>query len=305
MKTRLLIITIIAGFSILSCQNITGNASVDNTKESDTTNIPELINFLDPNQIDSIVNLDNGLKRLKGIKSVPRDSDDFKKENLDKMYWVHKSIINSDFRGASFRSGRCSNLKAQNSDFRAADIRWTLFDGSNLSNCNFDQSRLFHVHVNYADLSNSTFRGANMFGMEGRFAILRNCDMTGALMKDSEFVEADFTGSKAVKATLIRAVLKDSKLDSTDFSYANFTGGGLEGSSFVNANLRHANFQGGHLQGVDLSGADIKDCYFFGTEFEGTNLNNAKNIPEEIKEFIDEKGFATGIWQDIKQTDKK
>ncbi len=305
MKTRLLIITIIAGFTFLSCQNLTGNVSNDATKESDTTNIPELINFLEPNQIDSIVNLDNGLKRLKGFISIPRDSDDFRKENLDKVYWVNKSIINGDFRGASFRSTRCSNLKAQKSDFRAADIRWSLFDGSNLTNCKFDQSRLFHVHVNYADLTSSTFRGANMFGMEGRFAVLRNCDMTGALLKDSEFLNADFTGSKAIKAKLIRAVLKDSKLDSTDFSFADFTGGGLEGSSFINAKLRHANFQGGHLQGVDLSGADLKGCYFFGTEFEGTNMNNAKNIPEEIKGFIDEKGFATGIWQDIKQTDKK
>jgi uncharacterized protein YjbI with pentapeptide repeats len=286
---------------ILSCQNKGLKSSASNNIESDTINIPELINFLEEDQLDSIISLDNGYVCLKGIKAVPRDSDDFRRENLDKIFWDHNKIRKADFRGASFRSARCANTDFSGSDFRAADIRWTLFDGSNLTHCNFDQSRLFHVHVNYADLSYSTFRGANMFGMEGHFAKLRHCDMTGALLKDTEFVEADFTGSKAVKAKLIRAVLKDSKLDSVDFSFADFTGGGLEGSSFKNAKLRHANFQGGHLQGADFSGADLYGCNFFGTEFESTNFNNAKNIPEPIKPFINEEGFATGIWQDMSQ----
>ncbi len=298
-KNIIIALFFLSGF--FSCNSTGGSVENSTGKESDTTNIPELINFLEDNQLDSIINLDNGLKCLKGIKAVPKDSDDFRRENLDKVYWNHESIVRGDFRGSSFRSARCADLKAPFSDFRAADIRWTIFDGSDLSHCNFDQARLFHVHVNYANLSNSTFRGANMFGMEGHFTKLRNCDMTGALMKDSEFVEADFTGSRAVKAKLIRAVLKDSKLDSTDFSFADFTGGGLEGSTFINAKLRHANFQGGHLQGADLRGADLYGCNFFGTEFEGTNLKGAKNIPEEIKEFIDEKGYATGIWQDMKQ----
>ena len=270
----------------------------------DTTNLPELAVFLELNEIQKIIDQEtlllNGKKRFKGIKSIPQNGDDFRKDSLDEAYWPKVSVIEGDFRGASIRSARCNDGNYRKSDFRVADIRWTIFDGSIMDSINFEQSRLFHVKVNYVPLSNSNFRGANMFGMEGHFTTMRNCDFSGALMKDSEFLESDLTGSKGIKAKLFRAVLLKSKLDSCDFSYADFTGAGLEESSFINTRLWYANFQGGHLQGTNLSGADLKGCNFFGTEFENTNFNGAINIPKEIEGFIDENGFATGIWQDTK-----
>lgn len=270
----------------------------------DTTDLPELAVFLEADQILQIINeettLLNGNKRYKGIKSIPQDGDDFRRDSLDEVYWPRTSVIEGDFRGVSIRSGRCQEGNYRKSDFRAADVRWTIFDGSIMDSINFRQSRLFHVKVNYAKLSNSNFKGANMFGMEGHFAKLRACDFTGALMKDSEFLDSDFTGSIAVKAKLFRAVLLKSKLDSCDFSYADFTGAGLEESSFINSRLWHANFQGGHLQGTNFEGADLKGCNFFGTEFENTNFKGAINIPKEIKPFINKEGLATGVWQDTK-----
>jgi len=270
----------------------------------DTTNLPELAVFLEPYQLNAIIDeettLLNGKKRYKGITAIPQNGDDFRRDSLDEVYWPKASVIEGDFRGASIRSGRCMDGNYRKSDFRAADVRWTIFDGSIMDSINFQQSRLFHVKVNYVPLSNSNFRGANMFGMEGHFTTMRNCDFSGALMKDSEFLESDLTGSVGIKAKLFRAVLIKSKLDSCDFSYADFTGAGLEESSFVNSRLWYANFQGGHLQGTDLRGADLKGCNFFGTEFEGTNFKGAKNIPKEILGFIDENGLATGVWQDTK-----
>ncbi len=270
----------------------------------DTTSLPELAIFLESDQLQVIIDeetaLSSGKKRHKGIKSIPQNGDDFRRDSLDEVYWPNVSVIEGDFRGASIRSGRCQDGNYRKSDFRVADVRWTIFDGSIMDSINFKQSRLFHVKVNYATLSNSNFRGANMFGMEGHFTKMRNCDFSGALMKDSEFLDSDLTGSIAIKAKLFRAVLLKSKLDSCDFSYADFTGAGLEESSFINSRLWYANFQGGHLQGTNFEGADLKGCNFFGTEFENTNFKNAKNIPDEIKGFIDENGLATGIWQDTK-----
>ncbi len=270
----------------------------------DTTDLPELAVFLEPDQLQAIINkktfLSNGKERYKGIIAIPQDGDDFRRDSLDEVYWPKVSVIEGDFRGASIRSGRCMDGDYRKSDFRVADVRWTIFDGSIMDSINFQQSRLFHVKVNYVPLSNSNFRGANMFGMEGHFTTMRNCDFSGALMKDSEFLESDLTGSVGIKAKLFRAVLIKSKLDSCDFSYADFTGAGLEESSFVNSRLWYANFQGGHLQGTDLRGADLKGCNFFGTEFENTNFKGAINIPKEIEEFIDENGLATGVWQDTK-----
>lgn len=272
--------------------------------EPDTTDLPKLAIFLEPEQIQDIIEKEelllNGKKRFKGIKAIPQNGDDFRESYLDEVYWPNVSVIEGDFRGASIRSGRCMDGNYRKSDFRVADVRWTIFDGSIMDSINFEQSRLFHVKVNYVPLSNSNFRGANMFGMEGHYTKMRNCDFSGALMKDSEFLESDLTGSIGIKAKLFRAVLLNSKLDSCDFSYADFTGAGLEESSFINSRLWYANFQGGHLQGTNLSGADLKGCNFFGTEFESTNFNGAINIPLEIQGFIDEYGFATGIWQDKK-----
>jgi uncharacterized protein YjbI with pentapeptide repeats len=89
----------------------------------------------------------------------------------------------------------------------------------------------------------------------------------------------------------------DSKVDSCDFSYSDFTGGGLEGASFINSRLLGCNFQGAHLQGVDFTGADLKDCYFFGAEFENTIFKDAINIPKIIKKMIvDDK--ITGLCND-------
>ena len=269
--------------------------------EPDTTDLPELAVFLEADQLNAIIDeettLSNGKKRYRGFIAVPQDKDDFRRDSLDEVYWPRVSVIEGDFRGASIRSGRCQDGNYRKADFRGADVRWTNFDGSIMDSINFNQSRLFHVKVNNVPLSNSSFRGANMFGMEGHYTTMRNCDFSGALMKDSEFLDSDLTGSIGVKTKLFRAVLIDSKLDSCDFSYADFTGAGLEKSSFINSRLWYANFQGGHLQGSNFEGADLKGCNFFGAELENTNFKNAINIPEDIKGFIDENGMATGIWQ--------
>ncbi|MEN8139202.1 MAG: pentapeptide repeat-containing protein [Bacteroidota bacterium] len=288
-----------------SCSNMSSSA-VEQLfpNQPDTTSLPELAIFLEPHQIQSIIDeesfLSNGKKRHKGIKAIPQNGDDFRLDSLDEVYWPKINVIEGDFRGASIRSARCTDGNYRKSDFRVADIRWSIFDRSTMDSINFQQSRLFHVKVNHVPLSNSNFRGANMFGMEGHHTTMRNCDFSGALMKDSEFLESDLTGSTGIKTKLFRAVLIKSKLDSCDFSYADFTGAGLEESSFINTRLWYANFQGGHLQGTDFRGADLKGCNFFGTEFENTNFKGAVNIPKEIKRFINKEGLATGVWQDTK-----
>ena len=308
MKYFILVFSFLALNSLLfSCGNSTVNAPVSKLfpNKPDTTDLLELAVFLEPDQLDAIINeetfLINGKKRYKGFIAVPQDQDDFRRDSLDEVYWPKTSVIEGDFRGASIRSGKCYAGNYRKSDFRAADVRWTVFDYSIMDSINFDQSRLFHVKVNHVPLSNSSFRGANMFGMEGHHTEMRNCDFSGALMKDSEFLKSDLTGSIGIKTKLFRAVLIESKLDSCDFSYADFTGAGLERSSFVNSRLHHTNFQGSHLQGTNFSGADLKNCNFFGAALENTNFNNAINIPNEIKPFIDKNGFATGVWQESRK----
>ncbi|MEN8249020.1 MAG: pentapeptide repeat-containing protein [Bacteroidota bacterium] len=285
--------------------NTPSNVEILFPNPPDTTQLLEIAEFLEPEEVNKIIDeetfLQTGRKRYKGIMEVPQNRDDFRRDSLDEVYWPRTSVIEGDFRGASIRSARCYDGNYRKSDFRVADIRWSIFDGSVMDSANFQQSKLFHVKVNHVPLSNSNFRGANMFGMEGHHTTMRNCDFSGALMKDSEFLDSDLTGSTGIKTKLFRAVLLKSKLDSCDFSYADFTGAGLEESSFIDSRLWYANFQGAHLQGTDFSGADLKGVNFFGAEFESTNFNNAINVPKEIRKMKDENGMVTGVAHDNNQ----
>ncbi|OQX77380.1 MAG: hypothetical protein B6D61_07260 [Bacteroidetes bacterium 4484_249] len=264
----------------------------------DTTNMFYLSNFTSKDIRKSVVNekifLEDGTVRKKGIIAVPQDYDDFRFADLDEVYWKGEHVIGGDFRGTSFRSAKCNGGVFTNSDFRFCDVRWSAFNNSDLSNCKFCRATLFRMFVNDANLENSNFRGANMFGVQGHRANFRNCNFTNALMKESEFLEADFTGSIAVNVKFIITVFTGAKLDSTDLSYSDFTGAGLEDVSFVHSRIIDAEFRGAHLQGADFTGADLKGCNFFAAEFVNTIFTDAINIPKGIEELIED-GKITGL----------
>jgi uncharacterized protein YjbI with pentapeptide repeats len=132
-----------------------------------------------------------------------------------------------------------------------------------------------------------------MFGMEGHHAVLRNSNMTNALMKDAEFPEADLTHCLFVNTRLIRAVMTGSDFEYSNCSFADFSGGGLDKTSFKNTLLKNANFQGARLHNADFEGADLEGTYFYGAHLGETNFAGAKNIPDEIKEMLVD-GKASG-----------
>ena len=282
----------------MGCDNIYSSSNSIFTAPPDTTNMLYLVNYTDKDIIKSVIEettyLENGKVRNEGIIYVPLDYDDFKKADIDEVYWNNTSIIGGDFRGASFRSAHCDGANFSNSDFRFCDVRWTDLNNSTLTNCDFSRATLFRMHVNDSDLEGSDFRGANMFGVIGHRSNFRNCDFTNSLMKESEFTDADFTGSIAVKVKFIITVFAGAKMDSTDLSYTDFTGAGLEEVSFINARIIEGDFRGAHLQEANFTGADLKGCNFFAAEFVNTIFSDAINIPEGIKELIVD-GKITGV----------
>jgi len=262
----------------------------------DTSNLIKLANFLSDDDVIKLAKADNGMKTYQAIDAVPQNGDDFRFDTLDDRYWKGTISKYSDFRAASFRSSDCSESDFSNSDFRVADIRWTSFFFSNLDSCDFSQSKMFHVHGTGGSFYKCKFLGANMFGMEAHSANMRDCDFSNALMKDTEFIDSDFTGSTAIHVRFIRAVLDNVKMDTMDLSFSDFTGASLKKTTFVNSRLNNVNFQGAHCQNADFRGADLKNANFFGTEFKNTNFEGATNIPKDIKSMIKE-GKANGILQ--------
>ena len=283
---------------LFSCSTDKAPVEILFPKAPDSSNLVKLANFLSDDDVVQIAKSDNGMKTLHGINSVPQDGDDFRFDTLDNRYWKGVSSRNSDFRGASFRSSNCGESDFSGSDFRVSDIRWTSLFFSNLDNCDFSQSKMFHVHGTGATFYNCKFKGANMFGMEAHQAKVRDCDFSNALMKDTEFIESDFTGSTAINVRFIRAVLEHSRMDSMDLSFSDFTGAGLKKVSFINSRLHNVNFQGSHCQNADFSGADVKGANFFGTQFKNTNFKGAINIPKQIKHLIKD-GVANGVLQEL------
>jgi len=304
-----ILIIVLIQLSIYTCvvQPCSEKNSVFDT-DTDTTKLFTFINSVKMEQrkkvIDEPTLLKNGKKRLIGVPVLPQNGDDFRKANLDKVYWRNKSVVEGDFRGARFQSADCRDGEYSNSDFRFCDVRWADFSNSIMKNCLFTQSALFRLHIKDSNLESSDFQGSNMFGVIGHRSNLRNCNFSNALLKESEFLNADFTGSKALKVRFIISVLQGSKLDSTDLSYSDFTGAGLEGVSFKNARLIDVTFQGAHLQGADFTNANLKDCNFFAAEFENTVFTNACNIPDQIKHLIVD-GKITGVCSEVKNNNKK
>lgn len=286
--------------SFISCTHGRFNASetiFPNTP--DTTNFVELASFLDFEKQAYIISeqttLRNGKVRSKGIVAAPAYGDDFRGNTLDNVYWQGVSILEGDFRGNSFHSSNCTKGDFSYSDFRVGAMKWTLFDHSKLVGCNFNQAEMLYVIANETIMDSSTFKGVNMFGMEGFRASFRACDFSYSLMKETEFIETDFTACIALKANFIRAVLVDAKIDSSDLCYSNFSAASLEGTTFKRSRLIGVNFNDANLKGVDFSGADLKDCKFIGAEFENTIFSDAVNIPKNIeKVMVDDQ--ITGIF---------
>jgi len=299
-KNGILLTIIVISLLQIGCENMiisSTSGSVFKTPP-DTTNMLYLSNYTSKDirkkVIEEATYLENGEPRKTGIVTVPLDYDDFRKADLDRVYWKDKSVIEGDFRGASFRSARCRGANFSKSDFRFCDVRWTDLNNSILIDCDFSRATLFRMHVNDSYLEGSDFRGANMFGVIGHRANFRNCDFTNSLMKESEFTDADFTGSTAVKVKFIISVFAGAIMDSTDLSYSDFTGAGLEEVSFINARIIDADFRGAHLQEANFTGADLLGCNFFAAEFVNTIFTDAINIPEGIEELIVD-GKITGV----------
>jgi len=147
--------------------------------------------------------------------------------------------------------------------------------------------------MNDAIANNCDLRGCNLFGLKGHRTNFRSCDFSNALMKESELTESDFSHSKAIKVSFLISVFSGSRFDSTDFSYADFTGAGLEDASFVGARLWGVSFRGAHLQYASFRNADLRGCNFFGAEMAETDFTGACNIPEHLREVLVD-GKATG-----------
>ena len=164
MLKYLLFTTIVVSLALfsVSCTNSLGNEEQYETP--DTSNLLKLANFLSKTEVMNIIAdssvLKNGKKRFKGIAAIPQNGDDFRNADLDEVYWKSTSVIEGDFRGASFRSANCNGSDFSYSDFTGGGLEGASFVNSRLLACNFQGAHLQGVDFTGADLKDCYFFGA-------------------------------------------------------------------------------------------------------------------------------------------------
>jgi hypothetical protein len=124
-------------------------------------------------------------------------------------------------------------------------------------------------------------------------ADLQYTNLTNAFLgkEDLDFSEADFFRANLTNATfkdkngkgvnLQKAVFYETILENT-----NFKGCDLEETEFIESSLENANFKNANLKNTLFVGCNLKDAKFNSEEAKFAKFEKCRNIPENIKEYI-------------------
>ncbi|MGK7926078.1 MAG: pentapeptide repeat-containing protein [Spirulina sp.] len=125
------------------------------------------------------------------------------------------------------------------------------------------------------EFAGGNFLATNLNAIDLGGADLTRINLRGATLNDTDFNEAN---------------LQEAKLSGADL-----TGAFLENAQLKNANLYRASLALVNLAGVDLRGADLQEANLSETTWTGTRVEGAKfssqcELPEDIKQHLQEQG---------------
>jgi uncharacterized protein YjbI with pentapeptide repeats len=111
-------------------------------------------------------------------------------------------------------------------------------------------------------------------------ADLTNAILTRLSLSDSDFTQADLTGTDLTQVILLRANLSGAKLPganltNADAVMANFFRANLSGADLTGANLIDANFTSANLTAANLAEADLRGANLYGALLNDANLAKA------------------------------
>ena len=150
-------------------------------------------------------------------------------------------------------------------DLRAVSMAYQNYDSSVLRECD-----LRGIDMRECTLSRAQLQGARLTGTDMRRcnlyqANLSNADMSGAHLAEANLSLAQLRGASFTRACLVGADLSDVIVVALGGSVTGVSGGsisgegegGLEGVSFVDADLQGANLAGTSLNGANKQGARL------------------------------------------------
>ncbi len=187
-----------------------------------------------------------------------------------------------------------SGLDLSGIDLSGAYLEYANLRNSNLTGANLSNAILAHANLTNTNLSNTNLSGANLGASLMDNAVFTDADLSGAILGkakirnakfhrckltgrmemflESEFENADFTGSDMRRNNFIDADISGCCFAECDLSESNFLNPKMEGTVFDRALLQSVNFvktEGSNCSFIETS---MKNVRFVG----GCILNNAR-----------------------------
>ena len=225
---------------------------------------------------------------------------------------IGAKLINACLKEASLYRADLTNADLTNADLIDAHL-----SESKLIGAKFIKSDLSGAILYGADLTNADLSGANLSGATLTEATLTKVNLNDTIFRYTFLQNTIFKNSINIPEWIEKGIDRDSKysqkklidnirngfrnlkgviLISADLSGANLIGADLRCADLRLAHLNIANLINTDLRGADLSGAqlngtNLEGADFSGAKIEGANFKYSENIPEWIKNGLNEKGF--------------
>ncbi|WP_142248929.1 pentapeptide repeat-containing protein [Bradyrhizobium sp. UNPF46] len=194
------------------------------------------------------------------------------------------AVLNgANFEGASLQRSRfgCADRgpgakpQAKNSNSKNAKSPAT-GDANDSDDDSSEEDSLSCAQLNLARLDGAHLQSIDFAGAELRGASILRAELDGAVFDRVKAQGASFFTSRAASVSFIKAKLQGaslsrvSRLDLTNFSYAE-----LQGASLFGITARGANFKGANLQGASFAGANLQAAVFSNADLQGAAFRRA------------------------------
>ena len=136
------------------------------------------------------------------------------------------------------------------------------------------------------NLKNADLTGVNLAG-----ANLENANLADANLENANLANANLINTVLIDASLINTVLIGASLKNADLVGANLLYANLENAYLKNAYLKNADLAVTNLHYANLENANLENACLKNADLENANFGKAKNIPDWIKDKLDNEGI--------------
>lgn len=217
------------------------------------------------------------------------DFVNFPINNWPSTYWAMTDLSYTILSGMTSKN---FNLKGKNItdgilkgiNFTSFDLRHCTMTGVDLTNATLSYANMDSVLINLANLTNVVGQGLSMRGAvfyqssDGQ----RGTNLSGGQFNNG----ADFSNADMQYTTLTGAYFAGASLRGVNFNYtngqsggiynvANFTGAGMDNTTFMNASLNGVSFNNSYLQNAQFNNVTLATTDFSGATMPGANFQSS------------------------------